>query len=233
MSFLETAAFGVLNDVLSEFRSNEGYARPNRFEVMFYPPISRSQNKLGNAHSGPTETTSKLREICLHCEAVTLPARNLNSIEDITTYGPVREIVDGVGYDREVGVTFHSSSDLKERKFFETWQQNAYNETNWNVGYYWDYIGAADIWLLDINEQKRYGLRLNEVFPKNIGSIEFSSEETNTVAKQTVTLQFRYWENLDSDMSPPTLGTKITQTLGDIVERNIHQNIPKVLNKLF
>ena len=36
--FLEGAAFGVLNDVLSEFRSNEGYATPNRYEVAISRP---------------------------------------------------------------------------------------------------------------------------------------------------------------------------------------------------
>ena len=37
-SFIEGAAFGVLNDLLSAFRSNEGYAQPNRYEVLILPP---------------------------------------------------------------------------------------------------------------------------------------------------------------------------------------------------
>ena len=32
--FLEAGAFGVLNDILSTFHSDEGYAIPNRFEVL-------------------------------------------------------------------------------------------------------------------------------------------------------------------------------------------------------
>ena len=37
-NFIEGAAFGVLNDLLSAFRSNEGYAQPNRYEVLIFPP---------------------------------------------------------------------------------------------------------------------------------------------------------------------------------------------------
>ena len=36
--FLEGTAFGVLNDVISLFRSNEGYALPSRYEVLILPP---------------------------------------------------------------------------------------------------------------------------------------------------------------------------------------------------
>ena len=39
--FLEGTAFGVLNDVLSMMRSNEGYAHPNRYEVLIHPPLAR------------------------------------------------------------------------------------------------------------------------------------------------------------------------------------------------
>ena len=37
--FLEGAAFGVLNDILSGFRTNEGFARPNHYEVIIYKRI--------------------------------------------------------------------------------------------------------------------------------------------------------------------------------------------------
>ena len=38
--FLEGTAFGVLNDVLSMFHSEDGYAQPNRFEVLIMRPGS-------------------------------------------------------------------------------------------------------------------------------------------------------------------------------------------------
>ena len=39
--FLEGTAFGVLNDVLSAFRSNEGYALPSRYEIVINAPAKK------------------------------------------------------------------------------------------------------------------------------------------------------------------------------------------------
>ena len=38
--FLEGGAFGVLNDILSTFHSEDGYAEPNRFECLILPPMN-------------------------------------------------------------------------------------------------------------------------------------------------------------------------------------------------
>ena len=35
---LEGTAYGVLNEILAEFRSDDGYALPSRYEVVLLPP---------------------------------------------------------------------------------------------------------------------------------------------------------------------------------------------------
>ena len=35
---LEGTAYGVLNEILGEFRSKDGYAKPSRYEVVILPP---------------------------------------------------------------------------------------------------------------------------------------------------------------------------------------------------
>ena len=35
---LEGTAYGVLNEILGEFRSDDGYALPSRYEVVLLPP---------------------------------------------------------------------------------------------------------------------------------------------------------------------------------------------------
>ena len=47
--FLEGTAFGVLNDIISTYHTDEGYAQPNRFEVLVHPPArvaSGGENQL-------------------------------------------------------------------------------------------------------------------------------------------------------------------------------------------
>ena len=215
--FLEGGAFGVLNDILSEFHSDNGYAIPNRFEVL----ITR-----------PGGSANDARKVSLRCETVLLPGRNLNTITDGMPYGPTREVVDGVTYAEDISMTFQASSGLDERVFFEEWQELAFNKQTWNVGYYDDYVSTVEIYLLDRQDQRRYGIKLIEAFPKTIGGTDLSQAANNEIIKTSVSFSFRYWESLDTNRQPPSLTDKIFDTVVNTVERNISANLPKVLTRL-
>ena len=183
--FLEGTAFGVLNDILSSFHSEDGgYAVPNRFEVIITRP-------------GGSATES--RKVSMRCESINLPGRNLNSTTDSNIYGPTREIV----------------------------------ERSWNVGYYNDYISTVDIYILDRQNQRRFGLKLHEAFPKTIGATELSQAANNELIKLAVTFSFRYWTTLDVERQRPSLSEKIFDTITTGVERQISSNLPKVFTRLF
>jgi len=215
--FLEGGAFGVMNDILSEFHSDNGYAIPNRFEVLITRP-------------GGSATES--RKVSLRCETVLLPGRNLNTVTDGMPYGPTREVVDGVTYAEDISMTFQASSGLDERVFFEEWQELAFNKQTWNVGYYNDYVSTVEIYLLDRQDQRRYGIKLVEAFPKTIGGTDLGQASNNEIVKTPVTFSFRYWESLDANRQPPSLTDKIFDTVVNTVERNIEANLPKVLTRL-
>tara|TARA_B110000914_G_C15468136_1_gene449298 strand:- start:260 stop:928 length:669 start_codon:yes stop_codon:yes gene_type:complete len=217
--FLEGTAFGVLNDILSSFHSEDGgYAVPNRFEVIITRP-------------GGSATES--RKVSMRCESINLPGRNLNSTTDSNIYGPTREIVDGVTYADDINMTFQASSGLEERVFFEEWQALAFDERSWNVGYYNDYISTVDIYVLDRQNQRRFGLKLHEAFPKTIGATDLSQSANNELIKLAVTFSFRYWTTLDTERQRPSLSEKIFDTITTGVERQISSNLPKVFTRLF
>jgi hypothetical protein len=217
--FLEGTAFGVLNDILSSFHSEDGgYAVPNRFEVIITRPGSSS-----------TES----RNVSMRCESINLPGRNLNSATDSNIYGPTREVVNGVTYADDINMTFQASSGLEERVFFEEWQALAFDERSWNVGYYNDYISTVDIYILDRQNQRRFGLKLHEAFPKTIGATELSQAANNELIKLAVTFSFRYWTTLDVERQRPSLSEKIFDTITTGVERQISSNLPKVFTRLF
>ena len=215
--FLEGGAFGVINDILSEFHSDNGYAIPNRFEVLITRP-----------GGSPTDA----RKVSLRCETVNLPGRNLNTVTDGNPYGPTREVVDGVTYAEDISMTFQASSGLDERVFFEEWQELAFNKQTWNVGYYDDYVSTVEIYLLDRQDQRRYGIKLIEAFPKTIGGTDLGQGSNNEIIKTPVTFSFRYWESLDANRQPPSLTDKIFDTVVNTVTRNIEANLPKVLTRL-
>ena len=229
--FLEGTAFGALNNILSEMHSEDGYALPNRFEVIITPPPKMGTVSVTNPFHG-SERASDARAISLRCETINMPGRNLNTLTDSNIYGPTREIVDGVTYAEEIAMTFQASSGLDERVFFEEWQKQAFDENSWNVGYYNDYVSEVQIYLLDRKDQRRYGLRLVEAFPKTIEATELNQGTNNEIVKTSVSFSFRYWETLDANRISRPLGDLIASNLIDTVQRSIFANLPRVLTKL-
>ena len=236
--FLEGGAYGILNDILSGFHNNDGYAQPNRYEAIILPP---SKLNIGggndqNIFAGLLQTQSSpndLRQLSLRASNVTLPGRNLSTSEEGNIYGPNREIVEGVTYADDISISFQASNDLKERVFFENWQKLAFNETSWNIGYYWDYVGTIELYMLDKQDQKRYGIKLWEAFPKTIGTNELAYDANDTLMLTPISFTFRYWTSLDQNQDPGgNIFDKITETVVNVAERNITRNIPRVLNRL-
>ena len=231
-NFLEGAAFGVLNDILAGFSSDDGYAQPNKYEVLIFPPA-----KLGGGQNqkvfGGMERQSDLRKISLRAQNVTLPGRNLSTTQESNIYGPAREIVEGVTYADDISMSFQASSGLDERVFFENWQRQAFNEKTWNIGYYLDYIGHVEMYVLDKQEQRRYGIKLWEVFPKTIGASELAYDSNDQLMLLPVSFTFRYWTSLDQSQNPQiSVFDRVFDTVVNTAERNISRNIPKVLSRL-
>ena len=229
--FIEGTAFGVLNDVLSYFHTNEGYAVPHRYEVVILPPSGNFENNQQNIFDN-SGSNSNIRNISLRAETVNLPGRTLTTSTDSNIYGPDREVVEGVTFADEISIDFQASSGLDERVFFENWQRKAFNEDDFNIGYYTDYIGEMQIYILDKQDQRRYGLRLLEVFPKTITANNLTYVQSTEIMKTNVTFSFRYWTNLDQRYQSPDITGKVLNTIFNGVKRNIDNNIPRILNRL-
>ena len=231
-SFLEGTAFAVLDEIFAEFRSDDGFARPNRYEVFFFPPVSRSQTNIFAQIMGQTVADQTARKTALRCESFEFPGRNLDSAPDTNIYGPEREIVQGYSYG-DVTAVFQCSSDMKEKRFFETWQRLAYNPQTWSMQYYNDYTGSIKIFQLDETDRQRYGVEMIECFPKTIASQSLSYGTVNEIQKVSVTFSYRYWKDLvDEADLPKPLTQRVAEAALNSVESNLVSQIPKVLRKL-
>jgi hypothetical protein len=231
-NFLEGTAFGVLNDIISSYHDNNGYAQPNKFDVVITPPAKNGGGGNENVFSG-MDRKSDIRDISMRCESVQLPGRNLATSTDSNIYGPTRDIVEGVTYAEDLNMVFQASSGLDERVFFENWQRQAFDEKTWNIGYYNDYIGDIDIYLLDKQNKRRYGLKIHEAYPKTITATDLNSGTNNEIIKISVSFSFRYWTALNINQQAPNVFNKIFATVVGSAERNLIRNQPSILNKLF
>ena len=238
--FIEGPAFAVLNEFLGLFRSDDGIARPNRYEIILYAPstnVTAGKSSLSDVYSQIlTEKKGEGidRRTSLRCQSISFPGRNLDTTPDTNIYGPTREIVNGFSFG-EITANFLCSSDLKEKEFFELWQSHAFNPETWALKYYDDYVGGMDIYQLDEKDVRRYGIKLFEVFPKTISAQGLSYGTNNTATTVDVGFSFRHWKNLKNDPSIGQ-GRDITDKLYEIaintVERKIQSQIPKVLSRL-
>ena len=235
---LEGTAYGVINEVLSGFHSDDGYARANRYEVMLNAPTGEkgtTPTNLQNIFSkvmGQAKGDGTVRKTGLRCESISFPGRNLDTTPDTNIYGPTREIVNGFSF-AEITGTFVCSSDMREKLFFETRQRLAFNPQTWSLGYYDDYVGSIDIHQLDEQDNKRYGVQLVECFPKTIAEQSLGYGQNDTLHRINVTFSYRYWKNLTDEADlPKSLQERITEVLVDSVERNVRAQIPKVLSRL-
>ena len=147
-------------------------------------------------------------------------------------YGPEREIATGYSF-ADINAVFQCSSDMREKKYWETWQRLTFNPTTFDLGYYADYIGTVDIHTLDEQNKRRYGVRLIEAWPKSIGAQQLSYGTNDSYQTIDVTIAYRYWINLtDEPTTPKSLGTRIAERAINTVERRISSQIPSVISKL-
>lgn len=230
------AVFGGLNAILQHNASRDGYSKANRYEVVIGLPSgtnnpeagdsAQSGNVIGQLHG---ETA---RRISFRCDSISLPGRNLRTQMNGNIYGPPHEMVQGQTF-AEVSASFYAGSDLAERYFFEEWQKVSYNPDTYNINYYKEYVGAVEIYTLNEMDERTYGIRLEEAFPKTVEAIPLSHGSNNTLNKVNVAFAYRYWRNIATEPQKANLESTLQDILKDAVIRQVQTQIPAVLRRLF
>tara|TARA_Y100000361_G_scaffold103941_1_gene93649 strand:- start:83 stop:565 length:483 start_codon:yes stop_codon:yes gene_type:complete len=160
-----------------------------------------------------------------------MPGRNLDTDPDTSLHGPTKQVVNGWSF-AEITASFNMSNDLRERQFFERWQQTAFNEGTWSINYYNDYVGSLEIYQLDLQNRRRSGVKLFEAFPKTISGQQYDNASFNQIQRLDVTFAYRYWESLDKEEPKRAFNERVEDRVRDVVERKILSKIPKVISKL-
>ena len=227
-NFVENIAFSALENFIGISMSSN-YSWPSHFEVLLSPPAKFGGGGFLNQFFNDVRTGFNGREISMRCESVSMPGRNLTTVTDSNIYGPTREIVENVSFAEDVTLTFQASQNLNEREFFESWQQQSFNATTFDVGYYFDYVGVVEIYLLDQNGRRQYGCRLNEAFPKTVGQVDLNAAPATEIIKLPISFSFRTWDNLDRNRTP------VERIVNDVVDEAtlaLRRNLPSTISRL-
>ena len=164
------------------------------------------------------------RQVNIHCDSIVMPNKQVQAQE--VQYGsePVRSMVQTHEFPGTIDATFYADKYLRERQFFEAWQKMCVGEHTHKAYYYDSYIGKMHIYQLGSdNEISRdmptYAVEAMEVYPSNIGSIEYGYARSNELVKITVSFAYKYWRNMGSTTQGLQFG-RHTQAPVDIKKRN-------------
>ena len=228
-SLLDGFAYGVLNELLGFFRTDDGYASPSRYEVIITPPVGIQ----GIGNESPFGSNKDIiRRTSLEVTSVAFPGMTLETNEDTNIYGPTRKIVTGQTF-ADISTTIRLSNDHKERNFIDSWQRLIANRNDFSVNYYNDYIGSLQIFQLDRQDRRRHGVELVECFPIHTGDIALDYATQNSLEFVNVSWAYRYWKNLTDEADlPRSLLERIGDVFVNTVERKLRSKLPSVLRRL-
>jgi hypothetical protein len=126
------------------------------------------------------------RNVGMMCNKVTLPNRDVNTV-DHRVYGPARQMPYAYSYSGQIECSFYGDKFLRQRTFFENWQKKIFSNVTHHMDFYDNYVGTMDIYQLGSfsAEQDRdrttYAVRLYEVYPQTVGSIDYSYGATDHI----------------------------------------------------
>ena len=169
--------------MLSSFQATiaaSGFARPNRYRI----------NITGK---GPAAAGGNTEALYMMCESIAFPGQNMVSSSDTLRFGPLREVINGVSYG-PINASFICSPDMREKRFFERWQEQTMDLTTWEPKYYSDYIGGMKIYQLDKDNAATYVVELFEVYPKTITEQSLGYATNDSYQTISVELEYHHWK---------------------------------------
>jgi len=179
------------------------------------------------------------RSVNIHCDSVVMPKKQMQSQE--VQYGsePTRSMVQTHEFPGTIMASFYADKYLRERQFFEAWQKMCVGEHTHKANYYDDYIGKMQIYQLGADDSAEgrdmptYAVEAMEVYPSQIGSIEYGYGKTNEVVKINVEFAYKYWRNMASTTSGLSFG-RHTQSPADVKARNggLYGMLPPELQRM-
>lgn len=159
------------------------FARQNNYDVVIVPPAGSALGSIGGAIYG--------YNLNLRCETISIPERSVSSNNDDIRVGPGREHAYNVTYG-PISATFLCDNILSERRFFQNWQELAFDKENYTMGYYNDYTGTMYVSQKDDRGIPWTIIEVEDVYPKTIAAHEFSTSSQD-LQRLTVDFVYRRW----------------------------------------
>ena len=180
-------------------------ASPNRYWVAFNLPPGLTVKRGGNDNldgvalraqgNNPSFLANHVGDIGFMCNQMSFPGRSFQTVDSRHIGTPFR-LPFSTQYT-DVTFTFNLSADMRERKYFETWQQMITNVHMNSMNFYKEYVMPVHLMQLDKQGQVTYQVTLVEAYPIAIDEVNNSFASQNEVSQCSVTMAYRHWINQD------------------------------------
>ena len=200
---------GSVDSIFNQFgRRSAGFYLPNRYEVNLYLPSSL---RSGRVLDSVTRNNDTIKRVSMSAKTANLPGRSLVTITNENIYGPTHDIATGQTYG-DLSITFYMGDDFGERYFFEDWQKLTFNHDTFDLNYYKEYIGSIEIFALNKQDDRIFGLEIQECYPDSIDGTDVSADSVTAPAELTVGFKYRKFRNIATeraggDTATPEAGT--------------------------
>lgn len=181
-------------------RFSDGFSKPNRYRVeMVLPPgVALGAGEIGVNNDARRGQISRMNsffnsggDIDVKCHTMTFPQRSLMTMEHRQNSAPFRTPYSAT-YD-PVTFSFYANAFMDARDYFEVWQSAVVNLGSNTMNFYDEYVADIKLHMLDDYGEDAYTVTLFEAYPLNIGIVDASYSQANTVTTCTVTMSFKSW----------------------------------------
>ena len=186
------------------------------------PDAGFAMNVNGKYMNDLTQTYG--RQVNIMCDSVVMPTKQMDTQEVRYNSEPSRTMVQTHSFPGTIAATFYADKYLRERQFFEAWQKMCVGEHTHKANYYDSYVGKMHIYQLGSdNENSRdiptYAIEAMEVYPFQIGTIDYGYNKINEQVKINIEFAYKYWRNMGSETSSLSFG-QTNQTPADVKAKN-------------
>ena len=146
------------------------------------------------------------RQVNINCDSIAMPTKQM--VTQPVQYGsePVRSMVQTHEFPGTIVASFYADKYMRERQFFEAWMKMCVGEHTHKANYYDDYIGKMQIYQLGADSEvgrdmPTYAVEAMEVYPQQIGAVDYDYGKKNEVVKINIQFGYKYWRNMSDTTS--------------------------------
>jgi hypothetical protein len=182
-----------IDKLISTIGKRGGLAKQNRFQVIFTPPQGGLLSGAGiigalTSGGGLKSLINDPRDISMLCENVTLPGRQIATLDYIAEKQSVKVPYSFINED--VTCTFLLTNDYYMKTMFDGWLEQVFDDQKYNAKFKKDFTSDVVIQQLNNKDVPIYGVRLENAFPTTVAGITLDNNSESAVQKLTVTFSY-------------------------------------------